>query len=102
MWAAWPVVLAGADVPDAAKFRRYEPRSRHWFYGEAFAGANANRYHRLVLLGRFTMMPLSLAGLYLVFACARRMYGDAAGVGAGAAYALNPSICAHGSIVGTD
>src|SRR5690242_19729784 len=57
LWAAWPVMLAGADVPPTQSLHDESPTSRHWTYGERFGEANASRYQRLFLLGRCTMIP---------------------------------------------
>src|SRR5947199_7759098 len=32
---AWPAVLAGAKVPDPAKFRKHAPPDRYWYYASA-------------------------------------------------------------------
>src|SRR5205807_3502281 len=46
--------------------------------------------------------PISCAGVCLVFLWARELYGPTAALGSATIYALDPSILAHGSLVGTD
>jgi hypothetical protein len=101
---SWPAVVSGAEVPDAAKFRKYAPQDRFWAYNAAFQRANIGQrdYQRLFVLGRWAMIPVSCLGALLVFLWSRELYGPVAAVGACAIYALEPDILAHGSLVGTD
>jgi hypothetical protein len=113
---SWPAMLAGADAPDAAKFRKFPPKDRHWLYAAAFERRNAHvesatgvpavddsgRLQRLFVLGRLGILPISCLGAWLVFAWARRLYGDVPALAACAMWAFNPDVIAHGSIVGTD
>jgi hypothetical protein len=48
------------------------------------------------------MIPISCAGLLIVFAWARSLWGTFAGLGAAAIWAFEPNILAFGSIIGTD
>ena len=62
-----PAMLGGVDVPDAAKFRKFAPRDRHWFYAVAFERANSaagrsfrgdsRKYHQLFVLAGSTAVP---------------------------------------------
>src|SRR5437867_2205206 len=109
---SWPAMLTNADVPDAAKFRKFAPKDRHWFYAVSFERANiaatvglqsdSSKYHRLFVLGRLAMIPISCLGAWIVFLWARKLHGEPAGLAACALWSLNPDVLAHGSIVGTD
>jgi hypothetical protein len=102
MWAAWPALLAGANVPPATRFRDDPPADRHWNYADEYALLNHDRYHHLLVLSRLPMIALSCAGLLLVYAAATELYGRGGGLLAAALWALCPNVAAHGSIVGTD
>jgi hypothetical protein len=102
MWAAAPVMLARPDVPPYEDYPGMLPKDRHWTFAEAFLRINDERYHRLFLLGRLAMIPLSCLGAWVVYRWAAALYGGAAGLGACAVYVLCPNLCAHASLVGTD
>lgn len=104
LWAAGPVVMfAGAEAPAVEPFLAQGPRDRHWNYGRAFERANRQHYHRIFVIGRIAMIPISCFGLWIVWRWAGQLYRSAgASIAAGAMYALNPDVIAHGSIVGTD
>jgi hypothetical protein len=102
MWAAIPVVAAGVDAPDPGTVRHLPDDLRHWAYFELFQDLNLSRLHRLVLEGRFIMIPVSLAGAIAIFILSRRCYGDASGLLSAAAWSCSPTVLAHGSTVGTD
>lgn len=99
--AALPM-LHGCDPPPGSSYRDLAPKDRHWFYAQDFLRWNARDYHRLFVLGRMGMIPVSMLGAWLVFVVARSVWGNVAGVAACAIWCFEPSILAHGSIVGTD
>jgi hypothetical protein len=110
LWATAPVLAFASplhlDVPDVHAFLEQDPRDRHWNYGEAFLRANfapGGRYHRLFVVGRVAMLPISCFGVWLAWKWTRELHGSqAAALAAGAMVALNPDLIAHGSLVGTD
>ena len=102
MWAAWPALLGGAEVPPATKFRDDSPADRHWNYADEYAALNRDRYHSLLIAARLPMIALSAAGLLLVYGIARTLHGPGAGLLAATLYAACPNLAANGSIVGTD
>jgi len=99
---AWPAIAVGADVPDVAPFLARDTFTRHWDYADAFAAANRANYHRLFVLGRMGMIPVSCAGLWLTYWWSSKLYGSVAALVSAALWAFCPNILAHGSIVGTD
>ena len=102
MWAAAPVLLAGAEVPPLEPFAATPLKDRHWTYAEAFMRANAARYQQLFVVARLMMIPISCFGLWIVYRWSRDLYGPAAGLASAGLYALCPNILAHASLVGTD
>ena len=102
LWAAAPVVAAGAHAPALEPFRPMIQKDRYWAYGEAFLRENQSDYQRLFEYARCAMIPISCLGAWIVHRWSSRLYGDAAGVVSCAAYVLCPNICAHASLVGTD
>ena len=102
LWGALPAVLAGAKAPPTAAFDAMEAKDRHWRYGEAFLRANFEDYHRLFVLGRWGLIPLSCLAGWIVYRWATELYGPRAGLAACALYVLCPNMSAHASLVGTD
>ena len=104
LWSAAPVMLARPGAPPLDEYVNMLPKDRHWAFGEAFLRLNFDRYHRLFVIGRLAMIPLSCLGAWVVYRWASTLYGGGGGAGviACAAYALCPNLCAHGSVVGTD
>src|SRR4029078_4494279 len=74
----------------------------HWNYGEEFLRANRQRYHGLFVMGRCTMIPISCAGLWILWKWASELLGSTAGLASAAIWTFEPDVLAHGSIVGTD
>jgi 4-amino-4-deoxy-L-arabinose transferase-like glycosyltransferase len=102
MWAAAPVVLAGAQVPPLETFAAMPQKDRYWAYAQAFMRANAPRYQHLFVLARLAMIPISCFGLWIAYRWSKELYGSTAALASAALYALCPNLLAHGSLVGTD
>lgn len=102
MWAALPAFLAGANVPSAEAVQGVDLAARHWTYGRQFMNANRPRYHRIFVLSRLWMIPVSCLCAWILYRWATEIGGPAAGLVACAFYVLCPNILAHGSLVTTD
>jgi hypothetical protein len=99
---ALPAVLMGAHLPDVSQIAGAKIFIRHFDFARAFSQLNRDRYPRMVFAGRLAMIPISCAGLLIVFAWARSLWGTFAGLGAAAIWTFEPNVLAFGSIVGTD
>lgn len=84
--------LAGAAYARADEWR---------FGGDVFYHAG-NDPMALVRAGRLPVAALSLLAAGACFGWARQRFGEAAGLGALALYALSPLVLAHGALVTTD
>ena len=101
--AALPVVLAGGRI------KAYE--SSTWMadsfispvlFGHFFALRNASRYFELFTLARLVMPLFSVLGGLVVFAWARRLFGDRGGLLSLALWCLCPNILAHARLITSD
>ena len=71
-------------------------------YAQEFERANASRYFDLFRAARLAIVALSVLGGLLVFAWARRLWGDAGGLLAAALWAFDPNLIAHAGLATTD
>lgn len=99
-WAALPWRFAGATLPP-------EPsaswaRSDVWTVGDAFLFRSGHNTIYLSAWSHLLMMVFSLGTAALVFATARRAWGDAGGVFALALFAFSPTFLAHGPLATSD
>ena len=101
LWAAAPVLVAGADVDFASHWNPPTRRDR-WVFATDFMFANLRRYRHLFNVGRVAMVVLMLVGGYLVFRWAARLFGTASGLTALALWTLSPTVLAHGRLITTD
>ena len=97
--AALPWVAAGArmDTTDAAW-----AKSNVWLIGHRFFYRSGNSTDYLLLLTHATMATLGAALGLLIFAWARRLWGDAGGLFSLGLYALCPNFLAHGPLATSD
>jgi 4-amino-4-deoxy-L-arabinose transferase-like glycosyltransferase len=93
--AGLPLVLAGVELSEHAVDARNFPVA--FFYQR-----EAENLRRNLLLARLPFCLLTLAVTWLVWRVGRRRFGPAAGAGAAALLALNPSVLAHGRLVSLD
>ncbi len=91
-------LAAGARVPPGREWVRHG----QYEAGAAFLRANADRYHRVYLAARCVTLALSMVLALVVMACARALFGPAAGLLALALYALTPEALAHGGLATLD
>ncbi|HET8946632.1 MAG TPA: glycosyltransferase family 39 protein [Candidatus Polarisedimenticolia bacterium] len=103
--AALPVLASRPAVDYGASWARArargEPPSQVEF-GEDFMRANAARYFELFRRARLPFVLLSLAGMALVFRCARAFWGDRGGLLGAALWAFEPNLIAHAGLATTD
>jgi hypothetical protein len=103
--AALPVLASHPAVDYGGSWARArargEPVSQVEFGGD-FMRANAARYFELFRRARLPSVLLSLAGLALVFRCARGFWGDRAGLFAATLWAFEPNLIAHAGLATTD
>jgi hypothetical protein len=76
-------------------------RARQWEFGRRFLYV-WNDADRLLLLGRLSVLTLTLALMSAIFLQARRLGGPLAGAAALVLAALSPDLLAHGNLVTTD
>src|SRR5436190_14340789 len=91
--AALPVLWSHPSVDYDASWARARARGEppgQVEFGEDFMRANAARYFDLFRCARLPFSLLSLAGMALVFRCARGFWGDGAGLFAAALWAFEP------------
>ena len=103
--AALPVLASGPVVDYDASWARARARGEppgQVEFGEDFMRANATRYFELFRRARRPFVLLSLAGMALVFRCARGFWGDRAGLLAAALWAFEPNLIAHAGLATTD
>lgn len=67
-----------------------------------FMFENALPVHRITMLARFFIMPVSLLLGLLIFLWARELYGTAAGLFSLAIFSLSPNLIAYAPIIGND
>src|SRR5439155_19020678 len=96
MWAAIPVVLSRAAIPNVEAGLRLEA------YGHAFREANPETFFDLYRRARIMQAILSAAVGGLLFCWARGMFGDAAACLTAVLWAFCPNVLASASIVTTD
>jgi dolichyl-phosphate-mannose-protein mannosyltransferase len=101
-WDALPAYLSHPLIPAAKSLRDDPPTSRHWNYFLRFQQDNLHAIHRYVLMGRFMQLPISLGLAIGIWLVSRRLYGDWGGIISLGVYALDPTVLANASTVGTD
>jgi hypothetical protein len=93
--AALPVMLAQPAVD-------WQNVPKTVLCGSDFLVANGPRSLWLVTLGRWALIPLSLAGAYVCYRWAREWYGDAAGMTTLLLWCFSPNILANGHLITGD
>ncbi len=76
--------------------------AEHFGFGFAFLFQSGNRTDRILFRARLAMLGWGLLLLLSVYAVARELFGDAGGLLALAAGALNPNLLAHAHLVTVD
>jgi hypothetical protein len=102
MWAALPLLFIQPDEPPPPKTADENFMERTWGFHARFWQANRAHFEAITFWPRAMMMPLTLLLGALIFAYARRLFGDAAALFAVALFALEPTLLAHGRVVHTD
>ena len=102
MWAALPLLIVQPDEPPAPKTEAENFMERTWGFHERFWHANQARFQTVTFWPRVMMIPITLALGVLIFAFARKLFGETAGLIAVALYVLEPTVLAHGRVVHTD
>jgi 4-amino-4-deoxy-L-arabinose transferase-like glycosyltransferase len=101
MWAALP--LLAMDVSAPPPFLPGEPYAdMTWRLTSGFWLENRERFLAICAVTRLLMVLLTLALGGLVFAHARRLLGPRAALFAVALFCVEPTLLAHGRVVGTD
>ncbi len=100
-WGALPLVAAPARFDRTTHPGDWE-MSRVWNLAEGLLFEQGNDTDFLLLCARSCMLFWSVAAGGLVFWWARAIWGDAAGVGALALFAISPTTLAHGPLVTSD
>jgi hypothetical protein len=101
MLAAVPVALARPELEPIAF--TYHPGHRpEWDVGDAFARANASRYHTLIVLGRLVGVAWSLLGALLIYRWAALLGGPNGGLLAAALWCFEPNVIAHAHLITPD
>jgi len=70
--------------------------------GEDFLAANGSRSFWLITLGRWALIPFSVAGGYICYRWAREWYGYGAGLTALVLWCFSPNIIANGPLITGD
>ncbi|MGH9871895.1 MAG: phospholipid carrier-dependent glycosyltransferase [Pyrinomonadaceae bacterium] len=102
MWAALPLLIVQPDEPPAPKTADENFMERTWGFHERFWQANQSRFQSVTFWPRLMMIPITLALGALIFAFARKLFGETAALMAVGLYVLEPTVLAHGRIVHTD
>ncbi|HYC90805.1 MAG TPA: glycosyltransferase family 39 protein [Thermoanaerobaculia bacterium] len=92
------ILFAAGAVLEGAEWREELPRvarGTELLYRDG-------RYRHNLFLARIGNLPYFLLGLFAVMAWGRRLFGDAAGLTAGALYSALPPILAHAGLATTD
>ena len=100
--AAVPLVLMDAKLDTGPQWHTDLTGWGPWMLGTRFMRLNADRYFDLFFAGRTVIVLLGVAGGFLVFLWARRLYGVAAGLGSLLLYCTMPVILGHASLVTPD
>jgi 4-amino-4-deoxy-L-arabinose transferase-like glycosyltransferase len=103
--AALPVLASHPVVDYSGSWARAKSEGRspnQVEFGTEFMRANAARYFALFDRARLMIVALSVAGLWLVFAWARALWGAPGGLLAAALWTFEPNLIAHGGLVTTD
>jgi hypothetical protein len=102
MWAALALLFVQPDEPPAPKTVDENFMERTWGFHERFWQANYTRFQAVTFWPRLMMIPITLALGALIFAFARKLFGEMAALLAVVLYVLEPTVLAHGRIVHTD
>lgn len=102
MWAALPLLFIQPDEPTPPKTVDENFMERTWGFHQRFWQTNRARFEAVTFWPRAMMASLTLLLGALIFACARRLFGDGAALFAVALYTLEPTLLAHGRVVHTD
>lgn len=103
MIGALPVYLfENIEIPPAKPMISAPPGSRAWAYYDEFQLANRDQLHRLVVIARLAVIPISAIGAILIWRTARALYGPSAGLVSLALWTFSPTVIAYGSTFGTD
>jgi hypothetical protein len=103
--AALPVLASHPAVDYSASWARAGALGRApnaTDFGADFMHANAARYFALFFRARAAIVAVSLAGMLLLYAWTRALWGIHAGLFAAALWAFEPNLIAHASLATTD
>lgn len=100
--ASLPVVLLGPRT-DWRLLNNGGPANRpEWSVGSAFVSANPGNWEMYFVIARWTVIPLSLLGAYIVWRWARELYGESSGLVALFLWCLCPNVTAWASTITPD
>ncbi len=104
MWAALPLLIAGAEAPPGPEAPPAEdtPDRRTTANVRAFWETNSARFEAISFWARVPMILLTLALGATIFGYTRRLFGPRAAVLATALFSVEPTVLAHGRVVQTD
>jgi hypothetical protein len=103
MWAALPLLfIQPNESPPTADEKQGVFGTLTWSYEDRFWQANRREFETILFSTRLMMIVLALGLGILIFACARSLFGQRAGVIALALFTLEPTVLAHGRLVHTD
>ena len=102
MLAALPLLLVGVEAPPPQYEPSAEPRERTDETLALFWRANTARFEAVSFWSRVPSVLITLALGWLVYVCARRLFGSRAALLAVLLYSLEPTMLAHGRVVQTD
>lgn len=100
-WAALPAWLMGAKFPNLTD-NPYWRVSDVWIMGHIFFYETGEDHFPRLMAGRAMIAIFSVATGLLVFCWTRRLWGDAAALGALTFFAFCPTWLAHGALVTSD
>jgi hypothetical protein len=101
--AGLPLLFIQPDEATPEKFgRRPDSPIGKWTFEERFWEDNPRLFEAISFWARAAMIALTALNGLLLFAFAREMFGEWAGVLAVALYTLEPTVLAHGRVVQTD
>ena len=102
MLAALPLLLVGVEAPPPRYAPTAQPGERTDETVALFWRANTARFESVSFWSRLPAVLITLALGWLVFVCARRLFGPRAALLAVLLYAFEPTMLAHGRVVQTD
>ncbi|MFI5336544.1 MAG: ArnT family glycosyltransferase [Opitutales bacterium] len=100
-WAALPVLLMSAPLPDA-RTSPYWQDSDTPMFGYTFLYESGFDHFPLLMAARAMVTVFSMGTGLLIFLWARRLWGTAGGGLALGLYALDPNVLAHAALVTSD